>query len=82
MTANEEVFVWTSVRYALGRMSYVVSMVTESVIEVWPQLSEKVKYTIQQDVEEAIKNGNTGMDMDLKRWLAVRELWKARVEEG
>lgn len=80
MLPSEEVFVWTGVRYALGRMTYVVGMVTEEVVRLWPELTESTKEVIQRDVEEAFDKGGQylGMDMDKTRWETVRALWHSK----
>lgn len=80
MLPSEEVFVWTGVRYALGRMSYVVSMVTEEVVRLWPELTKSTKEIIQRDVEDGFAKGGNylGMDMDKKQWETVRALWQPK----
>ena len=44
-----------AVRYAIGRMSYQVSITTEWVIQNWYLMNEHTKAIIIQDVEEAFR---------------------------
>lgn len=79
----------SAVRYALGRMTYVVEETADWVIANWAMLPERVKYVIQRDVERVFvedaigRMKNTphpvlGVDCDRKQWERVRALWKTQ----
>lgn len=76
---SRDVLYWASVRYALGRRTYVVSDVAEAVIRDWDKLTKGAQETIQRDVDEAIAKRDTGMEMDHRQWLEVQKLWTPEV---
>jgi len=79
-----------SVRYCLGRRSYVVSECTDWLIKNWHEIPENTRAIIKQDVEmqfgmddrcRDIRDSSNiysplGDDCDRKRWLQVAELWR------
>ena len=77
----------SAVRYALGRMTYVVEETADWVIANWAMLPERAKYIIQWGVEWELKRDDIarsrglshkplGADCDRKQWERVRALWK------
>ena len=62
-------------RYALGRMTYVVSVVSEEIIKHWKELPESDKAKYYEEIEEARMNNHLGMEMDKEQWLKIRELY-------
>jgi hypothetical protein len=62
-----------SLRYSLGRSSYVVGMMAEMIEQHWPKLTVSDRQVIIRDVREALEEahnrGNTlGMEMDDRTW--------------
>lgn len=79
----EEMILICAVRYALGRMSYIVGVVAEYVAVKQPELSKECINIIIRDIEEELKwyhdAGQTlGMECDERTWLRLLE----RLKEG
>ena len=74
MNEEEQIFI-SAVRYALGRMSYIVGVTVEFMIS--KSLSQKCKDVMIRDIEEAIKNENTGMYFDQIEWIKLLEHLKS-----
>lgn len=84
MTNAEHILI-CAVRYALGRMSYMVSIVCEYVASKHRELSEHCIDIIIRDIEEEIemchKIGRTcGMECDEREWLRLLETLKKKEE--
>ncbi len=60
-------------RYALGRMSYIVPVVCEFLIENKNTFTSHQRDTIKKEIYEAIKTDKAGDDMDIKQWKRVAE---------
>lgn len=58
-------------RYALGRQTYVVSDVVETIIRNWDELSSNVQRRIKMEIEEAISKNMAGHEMDVKEWKKI-----------
>lgn len=84
MTVEEQIII-CAVRYALGRMSYIVSIVCEYVASKHRELSPECIAIIVRDIEEDIELSHKmgrmcGMECDEREWLRLLELLKTRVE--
>lgn len=82
--SNEEQILICAVRYALGRMSYVVGDVCNYVALKQPELSRNCISIIIRDIEEELKRyhdvGQTlGMECDERTWLRLLEKLKGGV---
>ena len=80
---DEELILICAVRYALGRMSYVVSVVCGYVAGKHRELSPECLNIIIRDIEEEIemchKIGRTcGMECDEREWLWLLETLKKK----
>ena len=82
-----------AVSYALGRMTYMPSLVVDEVIRCWPVLDERAKFCIRRDVLEAFKDDDRqraagekytrlGMDCDRETWERLLPLFDAKKETG
>lgn len=75
-----------SVRYALGRRSYVVGDVAGIVRAVWSELRPSIRNVIIKDVDEALRGaearGTTvGMQMDHDVWMLLRGWMDAQIKQ-
>lgn len=57
-----------TVRYALGRATYVVAWVVDLVVAHEPWLTDRARSVLVRDIRQAFEHGATGMDMDTDQW--------------
>jgi DNA-binding GntR family transcriptional regulator len=72
---DEEIVLACAFRYALGRMTYVVSSVCNELIKKQHLLGENFKYRTVKEIDEAAQNDALGMEMDKEYWMKVRNLF-------
>lgn len=77
----EEIMLISAVRYALGRMSYIVSVTCNFVASIRKKLSPNCIAIIIRDIEEAFemyhRTGHlVGMECDEKDWYRLLEVLK------
>ena len=83
MTPEEQMLI-SAVRYALGRMSYIVGDTCKFVESLKDKLSRNCIAIIVRDIEEEIVRchnvGTTcGMECDEKEWLCLLEILKGEL---
>ena len=83
MTVEEQILI-CAVRYALGRMSYIVDVVAEYVALKRKELSKECVNIIIRDIGEQLAfyhahNSTLGMECDEKTWKNLLEVLR---EEG
>ena len=61
-------------RYALGRMTYMPSVVAGVLAQCWADLTEHERRLIRREIAKAIERGRAGMDCDVATWRRVLEL--------
>ena len=61
-------------RYALGRCSYMPSVVAGVLAQCWPDLTEHDRRLIRNEINEAIEWGHIGMQCDAATWGRILEL--------
>lgn len=66
-----------AVRYALGRRTYMPSLVIGFITPLLPKLSSKTVWCFDQDVTDAKYTGGYGDHCDEKDWLRFREAVRA-----
>lgn len=64
----DDVMMVSAVRYALGRMSYIVGWTVDETIRVWDSMSPNTKQVIERDVRRAKDEGVVGMSIDSESW--------------
>ena len=79
--SNDEQILICAVRYALGRMSYIVGVVAEYVAIKRNELSEECVNIIIRDIEEQLgfyhsHNSTLGMECDEETWKNLLEMLK------
>lgn len=74
MTDYEHIVI-SAVRYAIGRMTYIVSLTVDYVLREIKEnkLSDKCLFIIKADIEYEEKKGNLGMECDKKEWKKLLE---------
>ena len=58
----------SSVRYALGRQTYIVGLTTKFIGDNLKILTDKDLYVMKRDIEESIEYGIAGSDIDVLSW--------------
>lgn len=67
-TADLACLIICSVRYAMGRMTYVPHEVADIVKKTLPDLRDDTLVILDRDIRRELDRGNYGMDCDLKMW--------------
>lgn len=73
MKLNEDIL-FMAFRYALGRATYVVNDVVETLILHWDEISVNMKKMIQDEIKDAIEKDNAGWDIDKEEWKKILKL--------
>ena len=77
ITAQEfQKLIIESVRYTLGRRSYVVEETNELVRKYLPKIDNNTLGVLIQDIELEVNRETLGMDFDKKMWLALLDALK------
>jgi len=61
-------------RYTLGRASYSVSTMVETIENEWDSISDHDKQLFKREIRQAIESNMAGMDMDVAEWRKILEL--------
>jgi hypothetical protein len=83
---RDDLMAMATVRYCLGRMTYIVSDCADWLIEHWENIAENTREIIKRDIEEAFEQDDDdrekgreykrlGHDADRQQWERVRQLW-------
>jgi len=62
---------WSSMRYALGRKTYITGVISNLLIRNVDKIFPDVRYRIGEEIAIAINLGHAGMEMDVKEWKKV-----------
>lgn len=73
-TDDDRLILIAAFRYALGRHSYIPSVVAGVLEQCWADLTEHDQRLIKREIAEAIERGHAGMDCDVATWRRVLEL--------
>ena len=65
---NPRLVLIAAFRYALGRSTYMPSVIVEEIKLNWDSMSEQDKNQIKDDIEHAIRHNMAGMDCDVREW--------------
>jgi len=75
-TLNQEIVLSCAMRYALGRMTYVVSSVCDELIANYENLHPDTRYRIAKEIQEyQDQYGKAGMEFDNDEWNKVKWLF-------
>ena len=78
---RNEIVLMCAFRYALGRMTYVVGEVADTIAAVAVSsegLSRKIKDRMVAEITHAEMENGLGMEMDAKVWLRLRDLLSSK----
>ena len=73
------------IRYAMGRMSYIVGTCSTQVRRYWPHLEASERKVLLRDITEELARYEQagklcGMDMDHVSWVRLRDWMKEQVD--
>jgi len=71
---KEDMILFCAFRYALGRQTYIVSLIVDEIVERWNELEERDQEQYKKEINEAIEMSRAGADMDEKQWKRILEL--------
>lgn len=67
---NEDIL-FCAFRYALGRKTYIVKEVVDSIINNWDKLDKGLKKIFTVEIRQAIKKEQAGMYIDVLQWKRI-----------
>ena len=73
-TDLEQFVVVAAFRYALGRRSYAVSLISHWLIKNWNEIHKSDQDLIKKEIQYAIDHDSAGTDMDIEEWRKVLSL--------
>lgn len=79
-TLDQEIVLSCAFRYALGRMTYVVSSVADEIERYIPVLSITQLSLYSTEISDALLENRIGMDMDADRWVKLRNACDAELK--
>ncbi len=68
MTMTEDDLILCTFRYCLGRMTYIVSDMTEYLEKKWDDIKEPYQEIIKREIKEALERNKAGMKCDWITW--------------
>ena len=71
MNRDESAVYICALRYALGRRTYITSIISEQLIDKWGSITETDKSIIVKEIKEAINKKEAGDDCDVANWTKV-----------
>lgn len=71
MNRDESAVYLCALRYALGRRTYIPSIISEQLIDKWISISETDKRLIVAEIKRAIHINEAGDDCDVVNWEKV-----------
>ena len=63
----------SALRYALGRMSYIVQDTANYIRPLIPYLDNRTLFVMERDITEAAEMNCLGMKMDAEVWVTLRK---------
>lgn len=73
MNLHEDIL-FMAFRYALGRRTYVVQDIVETLIDKWDEISLHYKKLIVKEINDAIETDNIGDEFDKAEWERILRL--------
>lgn len=73
MIGIDDGVLFSAFRYSLGRRTYVVSETAKAIKMNVSRIQPKLRQRMIEEIEEAIRDGHAGMQMDIDQWQGVVE---------
>jgi len=78
---ENDFFVLSAMRYAMGRMTYIVYETVRWIISVWPHITSGTKSLVRRELSEALMRDaidrDAGKDIGFLGALCDRDSWEA-----
>ena len=71
MNRDESAVYLCALRYALGRRTYITSIISEQLIDKWESITETDRLLILAEINRAIYINEAGDDCDVENWNQV-----------
>lgn len=65
--------IFCAFRYSLGRMTYISSTMTELILKYWSNINRRTRYTMIEEIKDAIDKDQAGMMCDVDQWSRILE---------
>lgn len=73
-TDDDRLTLIAAFRYALGRMTYMPSVIASQIESCWNDLTQADRGLFRREIKEAIDRGHAGHPCDVRRWKKILEL--------
>ena len=81
-TDDDRLILIAAFRYALGRHSYIPSVVAGVLEQCWDDLTGRDQRLIKREIADAIERGHAGMSCDVATWRRVLALGDKNAEDA
>ena len=71
---NQDILLFCAFRYALGRRTYVPSVIEKIMKDNWDDMPSVTRYKYKKEIREAIEKNRAGDDRDVKGWESILDL--------
>lgn len=81
LSTDEQIVLNCAFRYALGRSTYVVGSVVDTILRDWDGIDESQKELFVREIAEHKERfGGIGMDMDEREWYRIVDKFNSENE--
>ena len=81
-TDDDRMILIAAFRYALGRHSYIPSVVAGVLEQCWDDLTGRDQRLIKREIADAIERGHAGTNYDVATWWRVQAIGDKDAENG
>ena len=71
---NQDIFLFCAFRYALGRRTYVPSVIERIIIDNWDNMPSVTREKFKKEIREAISRNCAGDIYDVEGWSRILDL--------
>lgn len=71
---------WTSLRYGLGRKTYIVGVISDLICKYVDHLNKQNRLQMAKEIRIAVQTGRAGMDMDVACWLKAANCLEGEIK--
>ena len=71
MDNDDQTMLVCAFRYALGKRTYVTSVVARKIIKLWKEIPKVLQEALQDEITKALNDGKAGDQPDIAEWTQV-----------